>query len=146
MPDNPAMAGVFRQHRLSGSSSSRRSREKTVMDALNLSHIRSNPKFIELERKRNAFSWSLAVVMIVIYAIFIGLVAFDHSFLAEPIGAGPITLAFPLGLGVIAAAIILTGVYVVRANSEFDRLTREIVGQEDARALPVGAGVLGGVR
>jgi uncharacterized membrane protein (DUF485 family) len=132
MPDNPAMAGVFRQHRLSGSSSSRRSREKTVMDALNLSHIRSNPKFIELERKRNAF--------------FIGLVAFDHSFLAEPIGAGPITLAFPLGLGVIAAAIILTGVYVVRANSEFDRLTREIVGQEDARALPVGAGVLGGVR
>ncbi len=42
------------------------------------------------------------------------------------------TLAFPLGLGVIVLAIVLTGVYVVRANSEFDRLTREIVGQTRA--------------
>lgn len=102
------------------------------MDALYVSRIRQHPKFIELERKRNSFSWSLAVLMIVIYAIFIGLVAFDQSFMAQQIGDGPVTMAFPLGLGVIAASIILTGVYVVRANSEFDRLTREIVGQVEA--------------
>ena len=34
-----------------------------------------------------------------------------------------ITLGIPLGLGVIVAAIVLTGVYVRRANGEFDRLT-----------------------
>ena len=116
------------------------------MDPLTLSQIRQNPKFQELVRKRNSFSWGLAILMIVIYGVFIGLVAFDPSFMAQPIGAGPITLAFPIGLGVIAAAIILTGVYVIRANSEFDRLTREIVGQQEQPAMPLGASFVGGVR
>ena len=116
------------------------------MDPLSLSQIRQNPKFQELVRRRNSFSWGLAVLMIAIYGLFIGLVAFDPSFMAQPIGAGPITIAFPIGLGVIAAAIILTAVYVVRANSEFDRLTREIVGQQDRPAIPVGAGLVGSVR
>lgn len=116
------------------------------MDALYVSRIRNHPKFLELERKRNSFSWSLAVLMIVIYAIFIGLVAFDPSLMAQQIGDGPVTMAFPLGLGVIAASIILTGVYVVRANSEFDRLTREIIGQVEAPAGPVGGHLFGATR
>jgi len=121
------------------------------MDALDLARIRNNPKFQELVHKRSRFSWSLSILMIAIYGVFIGLVAFGKSFMAEPLGAGPITIAFPIGLGVIAAAIILTGVYVVRANSEFDRLTREIVGQMESPAIavaaaPVRAGLVGGVR
>ena len=116
------------------------------MDAQAIKRIRTNPKFIELERKRNSFSWSLAILMVAIYAAFIGLVAFDHGFMAETIGYGPITMAFPLGLGVIAISIILTGVYVVRANSEFDRLTREIIGQAEAPPVKLGAGVYGAVR
>lgn len=116
------------------------------MDALDVSRIKNSPSFRELERKRNSFSWTLAVIMVAIYAVFIGLVAFDQGFMGEKIGDGPITLAFPIGLGVIAAAIILTGVYVVRANSEFDRLTREIVGQADSRRGVVGAAAYGGVR
>ena len=116
------------------------------MDAQVISRIRNNPKFIELERKRNSFSWSLAVLMVVIYAIFIGLVAFDQSFMAQPIGGGPITMAFPLGLGVIFASIILTGIYVVRANSEFDRLTQDIVGQTAPTPINLGSGAFGAVR
>ena len=115
------------------------------MDALDVGRIRHSPSFRELERKRSKFSWTLAAVMLGIYAVFIGLVAFGQDLLAQPIGDGPITLAFPIGLGVIAAAIILTGVYVVRANSEFDRLTREIVGQVEARTSRVGPAILEGV-
>ena len=116
------------------------------MDAQAISRIRNNPKFQELERKRNSFSWSLAVLMVVIYAVFIGLVAFDQGFMAEPIGGGPITMAFPLGLGVIAISIILTGVYVVRANSEFDRLTQEIIGQVSNDPVTMRAPAYGGAR
>ncbi len=116
------------------------------MDATELARIRSNPAFQELERKRNSFGWSLAVVMVAVYMAFIFLVAFDHSLVAQPIGSGTLTLAFPLGLGVIVLAIVLTGVYVVRANSEFDRLTREIVGQSRVVAAPVGGHLVGGVR
>ena len=116
------------------------------MDATDLARIRANPAFRELETKRTSFGWTLAVVMVVIYMTFIFLVAFDHSLVASQIGTGPLTLAFPLGLGVIVAAIALTGVYVVRANTEFDRLTREIVGQQPVvGAAPAGA-LAGGVR
>ena len=118
------------------------------MNANELARIRTDPAFMELERKRNSFSWTLAVVMFVIYMGFIFLVAFDHSIVAQPIGSGTLTLAFPLGLGVIIVAIVLTGVYVVRANTEFERLTQEVVshsqGTTPARVL--NPQLAGGVR
>lgn len=97
------------------------------MDAQDVLRIRDSQTFRELERKRNSFSWALTAVMLAIYFGFIFLVAFAGGFVATPI-SGPITLAFPLGIGVILSAVILTGVYVVRANTEFDALTRRIVG------------------
>ncbi len=108
------------------------------MNAVELARIRNNPAFQELARKRSSFGWTLAVVMFVIYMTFIFLVAFDHALVAEPIGSGTLTLAFPLGLGVIVIAIVLTGVYVVRANTEFERLTREIVGAQPVQSIPPG--------
>ncbi|MDB5397741.1 MAG: hypothetical protein JWM91_5247 [Rhodospirillales bacterium] len=41
------------------------------------------------------------------------------------------SVALPLGVGMALSAIVLTGLYVWRANGEFDRLTRSIV--EDAK-------------
>ena len=38
-----------------------------------------------------------------------------------------ISLGLPVGLGVILSAIVLTGVYVWRANREFDVLTAQIL-------------------
>jgi uncharacterized membrane protein (DUF485 family) len=92
--------------------------------------VRANPKFAELIKKRNRYSWSLAILMLAIYYGFIFLVAFEKPFLATKIGA-TVTLGFPIGLGVILSAIVITGLYVWRANGAFEQLTREIV--EDAR-------------
>jgi uncharacterized membrane protein (DUF485 family) len=96
-----------------------------------VSRVRSNPKFLELETKRNAFGSALAVAILVIYYGFILLVAFAPGFMGTKIGDTPVTVGFPIGLFVIASAIVLTGVYVLKANGEYDRLTREIV--EDTR-------------
>ena len=95
------------------------------MQADMASRIRNNPDFIELEAKRGRFGWTLTIIMLVIYYGFILLVAFAKPVLAMQIGGG-ITLAFPIGLGVILSAIVLTGIYVLRANGEYDRLTRRI--------------------
>jgi len=95
------------------------------MQADMASRIRNNPDFVELEAKRGRFGWTLTIIMLVIYYGFILLLAFAKGVMAMPIGGG-ITLAFPLGLGVIASAIIITGVYVLRANGEYDRLTARI--------------------
>jgi uncharacterized membrane protein (DUF485 family) len=96
------------------------------MDHASCARLRATHAFKELERKRSGFGIALAIVMLVIYFGFVGLVAFAPGLLATPVD-GVITLGFPLGLGVIASAIALTGIYVVRANGEFDRLTRDIV-------------------
>jgi uncharacterized membrane protein (DUF485 family) len=89
--------------------------------------VRNDPRFLELEAERGRFGRTLAIIMLVIYFGFIFLVAFAPGLLAMPV-SGVITLAFPLGLAVILSAILITGIYVLRANGRFDRLTREIVG------------------
>ncbi len=116
------------------------------MNASELSRIRNHPAFEELTRKRTSFGWTLAAIMMAVYGAFMVLVAFDRAALAQPLGGGPLTLAFPLGLGVIVLAVVLTGVYVVRANGEFDRLTAEIVGQARPSLAPVRGALAEGMR
>jgi uncharacterized membrane protein (DUF485 family) len=45
--------------------------------------------------------------------------------------SGVITLGIPVGVFIIVIAFVLTGIYVRRANSEFDELNRQII--EEAR-------------
>jgi uncharacterized membrane protein (DUF485 family) len=103
------------------------------MDSLAASQVRLDPRFIELQKKRDSFAWTLAIIMLVVYYGFIFLVAFRPDVMGMNVG-GVVTLGFPLGLGVILLAIILTGVYVFRANGEFDRMTSEIVASAEQRA------------
>ena len=88
--------------------------------------IASHPKYQELKAKRSSFGWLLTILMMIVYYGFISLVAFDKALLAQKLGAGVMTLGVPIGFGVIVFTIVITGIYVRRANSEFDDLTEEI--------------------
>jgi uncharacterized membrane protein (DUF485 family) len=89
--------------------------------------IKSNPKYHELVSKRSKFAWLLAFAMLAIYYGYILVIAFNKQILAQPLWEGSVaTVGIPVGIGVILSAFVLTGIYVFRANSEFDRLTREI--------------------
>ena len=89
--------------------------------------IQSHPKYLELKRKRNSFGWLLTILMMVVYYGYIALIAFNKPFLATPIGSGVTTLGIPIGMGVIVFTIVITAIYVRRANSEYDDLTAEIL-------------------
>lgn len=89
--------------------------------------ITSNPKFQELVSKRSTFAWALSIVMLTIYFGFILVIAYAPGILGAKIGTGVATWGFPIGVGVIISAIVLTGIYVWKANSEFDELTRQIL-------------------
>jgi uncharacterized membrane protein (DUF485 family) len=89
--------------------------------------ILRNPKYQELQSKRNSFGWLLTLVMMVAYYGYIALIAFNKPFLAQPVGAGVTSLGIPIGMGVIVFTIVITGIYVRRANSEFDALTKDIL-------------------
>ena len=95
-----------------------------------VARIEANPAYQALKRKRNGLGWTLTILMLVVYYGFIGLIAFDKEFLAQPISDGVTTLGIPIAFGVIVFTIAITGLYVRRANSEYDRLTAEIL--EDA--------------
>lgn len=95
-----------------------------------VARIRANPKYQELKGKRSSFGWWLTLLMMVVYYGYIALIAFNKEFLAQPLGAGVTTLGVPIGMGVIVFTIVITGIYVRRANSEFDALTKQIL--EDA--------------
>lgn len=90
--------------------------------------IRANPKYQQLKSKRNGYGWWMTILMLVVYYGYIALIAFDKEFLAAPLSAsGVTTLGIPIGVGVIAFTIIITGIYVRRANGEFDKLKAEII-------------------
>lgn len=97
-----------------------------------VARIEANPKYHALRRQRNTFGWSLTALMLIVYFGYIGLIAFDKQFLAQPLGTGVTTLGIPIALGVIVFTILITGLYVRRANGEYDRLTAEIL-KEAAR-------------
>jgi uncharacterized membrane protein (DUF485 family) len=88
--------------------------------------VLQNPRFQALVRQRASFAWALTIVMLVIYFGFILLVAFAKPLLATKVGGGVTSLGIVLGLGVIISAFVLTGIYVWRANSRFDELTRNL--------------------
>jgi uncharacterized membrane protein (DUF485 family) len=88
--------------------------------------IAAHPKYKELKAKRTRLGWWLTLSMMVVYYGFILLVAFDKQFLAQRLGAGVMTLGMPIGLGVIVFTVVITAIYVRRANSEFDALSDEL--------------------
>ena len=94
--------------------------------------IKNHPKYAQLKSQRNRFGWTLSVLMLVVYYGYIALIAFNKSFLAQPLGAGVTTLGIPLGMGVIVFTIVITGIYVARANRAYDALTQDIL--KDATA------------
>ena len=92
-----------------------------------IERIQRNPKYQSLRGQRNRLGWILTALMLLVYYGYISLIAFDKEFLAKPIGAGVTSLGIPIGMGVIIFSVVITGLYVRRANSEFDQLTQEIL-------------------
>jgi len=91
-----------------------------------IEQVKNNPKYQKLVSERSKFAWRLSIIMLVVYYAFILIIAFKPSLLGAKIGAGVITIGIPLGIAIIFIAFILAGIYVKRANGEFDQLKKEV--------------------
>jgi uncharacterized membrane protein (DUF485 family) len=96
------------------------------MDQQLAMRVASHPSYQKLKARRTSFGWWLTAAMMVVYYGFILLVAFNKPLLSSRLGEGVTTLGMPLGLAVIVFTIVITAIYVRRANSEFDRLSEEV--------------------
>jgi len=88
--------------------------------------VKNNPKYQKLVTERSKFAWTLSIIMLVMYYAFIMVIAFDPSLFGTKIGDGVMTVGIPVGIAIIFISFILAGIYVKRANGEFDQLTKEV--------------------
>ncbi len=89
--------------------------------------IRSNPKYPLMVARRRRLAGMLAGVVLGLFFAFILVVAFAPALLAKTVGDGVTTIAVPLGVAMIVLFWLLTGLYVVRAQRDFDQIRNEIL-------------------
>ena len=96
------------------------------MDLKLAEKIKSSATYRELVRKRSKLAWTLTALVLVVYYGYVLLVAFNKDLLAARMGAGVMTWGMPIGLFVIVFTVVITGLYVRHANSNYDELTDQI--------------------
>ena len=94
----------------------------------NPARVADNALLLQLSREKGAISSRLTIALLAFYFGFIVLLAFAPETLAGRVGNA--TLGIPLGIGVIIAAWLLTGVYVRWANTRHDELVARILKDE----------------
>jgi uncharacterized membrane protein (DUF485 family) len=88
--------------------------------------IKNLPEYHSLVKERGRLACSLSAAMLAAYFGFILLVAFNPEFFSTIVWGRYTTIGFPLGVGLIILAFVLTGMYVRKANQRFDVLTEKI--------------------
>ena len=98
------------------------------MSKVTASRILSNPAYRQLIKQRDSLSWLLTACVLVLYFGFVLMVALAPEILTAPIAEGSvIPMGILMGVGVIVASIILTAIYVRRANHTFDPMIAAIM-------------------
>lgn len=90
--------------------------------------VRENPKFAELVARRGRLGALLSLCVLGSYYLFVMIVAFSPDTLRIPLHeGGMVTIGVPMGAAIIIGSWLLTGLYVYKANSDFDRISADLV-------------------
>lgn len=97
--------------------SSRRSKDDLLQDE----------EFKQLVLRKNAISWTLTVLELVLYFGFIALIAFNKPYLAQKLNAATkTTIGIPIAVGAILGSWVLTGIYIYWANTKYDGMVKKL--------------------
>lgn len=88
-------------------------------------HLLDDPDFKDLVRRRNSISTTLTVLTLIVYYGFILLIAFKRDLFGSKV-AGNVTFGIVLGISVIIACFLLTGIYVRWANRNYDAMVERL--------------------
>ena len=102
------------------------------MDDKQVEQILHNPKFKEMVTKKSRLSWTLTIIMLVVYVGFMLLVGYNKEFLMSSVSGGVTTWGMPLGLGIIVLSFVLCAVYSYIANSKLDALNEAAMQEVEA--------------
>ncbi|MBD3815102.1 MAG: DUF485 domain-containing protein [Halothiobacillus sp.] len=89
--------------------------------------IASDPDFQHLIKRRTGYGWMMAFIIMLVYFTFILLIAYNPQLLATKISAGStISVGIVAGFLIIIFSFVMTGLYVHKANAQFDEITAKI--------------------
>ena len=91
-----------------------------------VARVNASPTYQKLVKTRSSYGWFLTALMMIVYYGFTLLVAFGKGFMSQRIGDSVMTYALPIGLFVLLFTIVITGIYVRRANTKFDSMTEAL--------------------
>lgn len=99
-----------------------------MVDSTAHDDVRLSPAFERLvARRRRLVAWLTLGTLLPYYA-FVFIAGFAPQVLATRLYPGSvITIGWPLGAALILGTWVLTGIYIRRANEEFDQLTARIL-------------------
>ena len=101
-------------------------------------HIFNNAKFQDLVSQRSRLSWTLTALVLLVYYSFILVIAFAPALLGVPISANTTaTWGIILGLGVIFFTFVVTGIYVHRANTLYDKLLCDVIAASETHVANI---------
>jgi uncharacterized membrane protein (DUF485 family) len=102
--------------------------ETYVVNPTVIQGVRSTPAFERLVARRRRFVAWLTLGTLLPYYAFVFVAGFAPNVLATKVLPGSIiTIGWPAGVVLIVGTWILTGIYIRRANGEFDALTARIL-------------------
>ncbi|ALL71509.1 putative membrane protein, clustering with ActP (plasmid) [Paraburkholderia caribensis MBA4] len=87
-----------------------------------------SPAFVRLVARRRRLVILLTIGTLLPYYAFVLIAGFAPKVLALKLFPGSVmTISWPLGVALIVGTWILTGIYIHRANGEFDELTAQVL-------------------
>ncbi len=100
------------------------------MSTIDIHHLLQNTTFQRMAGKKWRLSLFCTLLMLIVYFGYIGIIAWAPRLFSTPVSPGmTTTLGIYTGLFVIIFSIAITGVYVHKANGEFDRLTQAAIAE-----------------
>lgn len=100
------------------------------MDRETAAKILQHPEFQKMARKKSALGWTFSALVFVMYIGYILVIGAKPELFARSVSEGSVTTwGIFIGLFVIVFSFLITGIYVRKANGEFDRLTRNAVNE-----------------
>lgn len=98
------------------------------MDEAQAQRIIDSPDFQTMARRKSGIATIFSIITLIIYFGYLLMVGINKSLFIIPISPGATsTYGIYFGLGIILFAVVITGIYVKKANGEFDVMTRKIV-------------------
>ena len=98
------------------------------LSSAHVQQVLNNPDFIDMARKKASLSRLFTIITVLLYFAYMITLGVNPGLFATPVSPGSTTTwGIYIGAAVILISIILTGIYVHKANGEFDVLTQKVV-------------------